>query len=91
MLQAAVHAFRAYQCDCVRVIAARRALTACARAAEKTLGVLNGTLGRGGPDGLYHLSLTADGTIGFSDLRKYKVGRRADRVPRAAPALPPRR
>ena len=34
---------------------------------------LNGTLSNGGPDGLYFLPITADGTVGFSDLRPYNI------------------
>merc|ERR1712113_433122 len=33
----------------------------------------NDTLANGGPDGYYSLPLTAEGTVGFGDLRQFKI------------------
>merc|ERR1711879_575700 len=34
---------------------------------------LNKTLSNGGPDGYYTLQMTAEGTLGFGDLRPFKI------------------
>lgn len=41
---------------------------------ESVLKKMNGTLLSRGPDGQYKASLLAEGMLGFTDLRRYKVG-----------------
>jgi len=40
---------------------------------EVVMNKVNATISSGGPDGLYTAQITADGSLGFSDLRSYPI------------------
>merc|ERR1712023_368441 len=40
---------------------------------ETTMKLLNSSLANGGPDGQYALQMTDEGSLGFADLRPYKL------------------